>query len=51
MSEIIEDLFAFLQTTGEPVTCSRCGRQLAEGEPNTLNEDNQVVCPECEEEV
>ncbi|MBJ6749897.1 LIM domain-containing protein [Geomonas anaerohicana] len=49
MSDIIEDLFAFLQTTGEPVTCSRCGRQLADGEQYTLDENNQVVCPDCEE--
>ncbi|UPU37825.1 hypothetical protein M1B72_08990 [Geomonas paludis] len=48
MSDIIEDLFAFLQTTGEPITCSRCGRQLADGEPHTLDENNQVVCADCE---
>lgn len=49
MTDFIEDLFAFLMVTKEPVTCSRCGRQLADGEQYTLDEDNQVVCSDCEE--
>lgn len=49
MSDFIEDLFAFLVVTGETVVCSRCGRQLADGEQYTLDEDDQVVCSDCEE--
>lgn len=51
MSDIIEDLFVFLSVTDEPTTCSRCGRQLAEGEPHTLDDDDQVVCTDCQEDV
>ena len=49
MDDLIEDLFAFLVVTGEELTCSRCGRQLADGEQYTLDEGNQVVCSDCEE--
>jgi formylmethanofuran dehydrogenase subunit E len=49
VNDFIEDLFAFLTVTGEPVTCSRCGKNFLDGEQYTLDEDNQVVCPDCEE--
>jgi formylmethanofuran dehydrogenase subunit E len=50
MDDFIEDLFAFLTVTEEQITCSRCGRLLAEGDQYTLEEDNQVVCSDCVEE-
>lgn len=50
MGDFIEDLFAFLVVTDEPVVCSQCGKHLAEGEQYTLDEDNQVVCSDCVEE-
>lgn len=50
MTDIIEDLFAFLMVTGEAKTCSRCGRELAAGEPYSLDDDNQVVCTDCGED-
>jgi uncharacterized Zn-finger protein len=50
VDDFIEDLFAFLMVDGEPVTCARCGKHFIEGDPYILDEDNQVVCPFCEEE-
>jgi hypothetical protein len=49
VGDFIEDLFGFLSVAGEPVTCSRCGKHLTEEEQYTLDQENQVVCPDCEE--
>lgn len=49
MSDFSEDLCAFLVVTGETLVCSRCGRQPADGEQYTFDEDDQVPCSDCEE--
>ncbi|MBJ6802721.1 hypothetical protein [Geomonas propionica] len=48
MTDPLEDLLAFLYATeDETVSCSRCGRNLAEGEEYGFDANGEPHCPEC----
>ena len=51
MTDLLEDFLAFLYATrDEPAACSKCGRQLAEGEEYTLDENDEPQCGDCAQE-